>query len=105
MDENSFDHFTLPAIFSVLMNSAMKHDREAVKQASCLLDMTPTFLLRGVAYLNSLLQDADDDLPKQHQLARSTLNELTGLLAVLLELDCNAGSIRLMEAELKRGGV
>lgn len=97
MTENIHDHFTLPAIFSVLLESALKHDKEAVKVAAGFLGMTPTTLLRGVSYMSSLVNDSDDDLPMQHQFATSTLSELTGLVAVLLELDCYGDAIRQIE--------
>lgn len=97
MAENDHDHFALSATFAVLMESALKHDKQAIKLASGLIDMTPTVLLRGLAYMASLVDCADDDLPRQHQLAKSTISELTALVAVLIELDCYAWTIRMME--------
>jgi len=97
------DFFILPGILTELLNCAIKHDEATVKRCAGMLDMGCTVMVRGAAYfMNALGQD--DDVPAmQRMLAADALAELTGAVAVLLELESAAESIILKE-KLSHGG-
>ncbi|MDD3481829.1 hypothetical protein [Azovibrio restrictus] len=97
------DFFTLPAILTELLNCAVKHDEETVKRCAGMLDMGCTVMARGAAYLMNALGQDEDVPAMQRMLAADALAELTGAVAVLLELQSAARSIRMKE-ELNHGG-
>lgn len=93
------NHFSLAAAVACLGEIAKKHDREGLEQASGYIDMAPTILLRGVSFLSECLEAYDDAPPMQARLARSAIQEITSLCAVLLEIDCDASAYRMLREQ------
>jgi hypothetical protein len=96
------DHFPIAAAVARLSEIAKEHDREGLIQASGFIDMAPTILLRGVSFLSECLEAYDDAPPMQAKLARSAIQEITALCAVLFEMDNDASSYQVL-IEQKRG--
>lgn len=90
------DHFTIAAAVACLAESAEKHDHESVIQASSFIDMAPTILLRGASFLSECLEAYDDAPPMQAKLARSAIQEITALCAVLIEIQSDAVTYRML---------
>ena len=90
------NHFPIAAAIGVLADVVDKLDAKAMMQASGYLDMAPTILLRGVSFLSECLEAYEDPPPMQAMLARSAIQEITALCAVLIEVDSMAGSHRLL---------
>lgn len=82
-----FEYHTLSGVYEILANAAREHAPEAYQQAADTLDMTPAFLLRGLAYISHrLAMTPDDELaPKEMQRAQEVVGELTALCALLIE--------------------
>lgn len=96
------NHFPIAAAVAHLSDIAKEHDREGLIQASNFMDMTPAILLRGVSFLSACLEAHDDAPPMQAKLARSAIQEVTALCAVLLEMENDASTYRML-MEQKRG--
>ena len=96
------NHFQIAAAVACLGEIAKKHDREGLIHASGYIDMAPTILLRGVSFLSECLEACDDAPPMQARLARSAIQEITALCAVLLDIDCDASNYRLLRE--RQGG-
>lgn len=90
------NHFPIAAAIGVLADVVDKHDAKTMIQASGYLDMAPTILLRGISFLSECLEAYKDPPPMQAKLARSAIQEITALCAVLIEVDCMASSHRLL---------
>jgi hypothetical protein len=100
--ENELDHFPIAAGVACLAKIANEHDREGLIQASGFIDMSPAMLLRGVSFLSESLEAYEDAPPMQVRLARSAIQEMTALCAVLLEMGNDAAVYRMVK-ELQEG--
>lgn len=89
------DHFPIAAGVARLLDIANQHDREGLIQASGFIDMSPTIMLRGVSFLSECLEAYDDAPPMQLRLARSVIQEVTALCAVLLEIGNDASTYQM----------
>ena len=99
---NEHNHFPIAAAVACLGEIAKEHDHEGLIRASGYIDMAPTILLRGVSFLSECLETYNDAPPMQARLARSAIQEITALCAVLLEIDCDASAHRMLME--KQGG-
>lgn len=100
-DEHDYNHFSIAAAVATLMDVAKNHDYEGLEQASGYLDMSPTILLRGMAFLSQCLDAYEDAPPRQALIARGAIQEVTALCAVLLEIECSASIHRMMTEQEK----
>lgn len=89
------NHFPIAAGVARLLEIANQHDREGLIQASGFVDASPTVLLRGISFLSECLDAYDDAPPMQAKLARSAIQEVTALCAVLLEMDSDASTYQM----------
>lgn len=83
----SNDFHGIPASFNILADAAKKTNPEAFKRSAGILDMTPSLILRGLAYSSfalSLIPDDDVD-PRQMSIARTAIAEITELMACLID--------------------
>jgi len=97
INTSEHDYFTFAACFNTLADAAHKADPEAFTAAATCADMTPVSVLRGAAYLGSLLASVPDDEkdPMQHKLASLALSELTALAARIIEHQNDAACLEL----------
>ncbi len=101
--DTELDHFPIAAGVACLVKIADQHDREGLIEASGFVDMSPTILLRGVSFLSEALDAYEDAPPTQARLARSAIQEMTALCAVLLEMGNDAAAYR-MHLEQQQAG-
>lgn len=101
--ENELEHFPIAAGVARLAKIANQHDREGLIEASGFVDMSPAILLRGVSFLSEALDAYEDAPPTQARLARSAIQEVTALCAVLLEIGCDASTYQ-MQLEQQQAG-
>lgn len=97
----SNDFYGIPASFNILANAARKNNPESFKQSAGILDMTPSLILRGLAYSSfalSLIPDDDVD-PRQMNIARTAIAELTELMACLIDHQNAAAIDKICEKE------
>ncbi len=100
--DTELDHFPIAAGVACLAKIANEHDREGLIQASGFIDMSPAILLRGVSFLSECLEAYEEAPPMQARLARSAIQEMTALCAVLLEMGNDAAAYQML-TDQKRG--
>lgn len=91
------DYFSLAACFNILAESARNSAPDAFTSAASCADMAPVSVLRGAAYLGTLLANVPDDEkdPAQHRHAVWALSELTALAARIIEHQNDAACLRI----------
>ena len=102
-DYSSDQFFTVASAVDILAQVAEDHCPKAFQDVSLLLDMSPSSLMRGAAYLGWLLAQVPDDErnPDAELSAQCALAETTSLAAVLIEIQNRAGMQELIR-ELSR---
>lgn len=85
-DFSEREHFTYPAIFDLLAESAKKHDPLLYEKCAHAIDMSETCTLRGLGYLGQLLAHDRNASEMQRAYAGGTIAEITALMAVLIEM-------------------
>lgn len=93
------NHFPMAAAVERLVEIANAHDKKEFVSATHLIDMSPTMILRGISFLSECLEVYDDAPPMQARIARSTIQEVTALCAVLLDAQVMADSYKMAERE------
>lgn len=101
--DTELDHFPIAAGVARLVKIANEHDREGLIEASSFVDMSPTILLRGVSFPSEALDAYEDAPPTQARLARSAIQEMTALCAVLLEMGNDAAVYQMSVGEQQAG--
>lgn len=94
--ETELDHFPIASGVACLAKIANEHNREGLIQASGLVDMSPSILLRGISFLSECLEAYEDAPLTQAKLARIAIQEMTALCAVLLEINNDASTYQIL---------
>lgn len=84
---NDREFFALPSAYGMLADAARERYPEIFKSAAHMLDMAPSQIMRGVAYLSYLLAhvSVDEEDADQRRVAMSMLAGISALAARLIE--------------------
>ena len=97
----SREFFSIASAVLILGNVAKRHSPEALQDVSSALDMYPSSLLRGAAYLGWVLSQVEEDSrhPEADRDARQALAEISALAAVLVEMQVEATCLRMADEQ------
>lgn len=100
------EFFALSCAVRRLADCAKAHSPETFKSAAQVLDVRPSGLLRGMAYLGYLLSQAIDDTGaaenRTYADAAEALAEINALVAVLIDIQNEHDCMDMVQAELAK---
>lgn len=94
---NDREYFTYPAVVGLMADTLKESNPGVFRRCANAIDMMPSSTLRGLGYLGCLLSRDDDATDVQWQSAAGAIAEMTALMAVLIEMQNDAGILEHCE--------